>query len=368
MAEVSPDALADFAPPECSRLEEVEGELERVKRQLKEAEVRCEEMKASNEELSLVNTEIGLRVDELAAMHSHLMATDVIATLFVDRNLAVRHHSSRATELFNLSPGDSGRLLSQLQSRLVYPELPEDAEDVLRTLTPVQREVHDEERCFIARLQPYRIADNHLAGVMLTLVDVTDQREAAELVELDLKATAILSEVSRQTIRAGDHLELLDAILGAAMVVVGADAGTIQVLDSRTEILRITSSRNVPKHVLEHFAEVSASSRSPCGRALHSGQRATTLFDASLPDPTGDNRWHREEAGWLSAQSTPLIGRGGQVLGMMSTHWKVAHFPSDRQMRFFDLLARQASDVVERQQAEERIGELQQMVDATGGA
>jgi signal transduction histidine kinase/CheY-like chemotaxis protein len=61
------------------------------------------------------------------------------------------------------------------------------------------------------------------------------------------------------------------------------------------------------------------------------------------------------EAGYRSAQSTPLITRAGKIIGMVSTHWCQHHRPSERELRFLDLLARQAADLIEqRQTAAER--------------
>jgi PAS domain-containing protein len=51
-------------------------------------------------------------------------------------------------------------------------------------------------------------------------------------------------------------------------------------------------------------------------------------------------------------QSTPLVSRDGRLLGMISTHWRNPHQPSERDFRLLDVLARQAADLIERKQAE----------------
>ncbi len=304
-----------------------------------------------NEELQSAKDELADTLSDL----SNLMACSTVATLLLDRTLAVKRYTRGAGELFNLVPADLGRPLALLEHSLEYPELSDDAGEVLRTLVPLERLVNDEARNFLVRLQPCRTPEDRISGVVLTLLDVTEQKEAGEVLSLDLEATTLLSEVSLRLVPDGDLQELLDAILDAAIVIMRADAGTVQLYDAGRETLRLFSTRGIPKHVANHFMEVSAESRSPCGRALEGGRRVTTLFDSSLPDPTGDNRWHREEAGLLSAQSTPLVARNGRVLGMLSTHWKVSHFPNDRELRFFDLLTRLTADVLERRQSEELV-------------
>jgi GAF domain-containing protein len=53
---------------------------------------------------------------------------------------------------------------------------------------------------------------------------------------------------------------------------------------------------------------------------------------------------------------TPLVTRLGRPIGMFSTHWR-DHRPGERELRYLDLLARQAADLIERQQTLERIHE-----------
>lgn len=324
-----------------------------------------EELGNARKELEVSRLELQSMKDEFANTSSdlfNLMACSAVSTVLLDRTLGIKRYTPGAAELFNLVPGDLGRPLAQLKHALEYPDLPGDAEEVLRTLVPVERLVSDETRRFHARLQPYRTLDDQIAGVVLTLLDVTEQKEAAEVLKLDLEATTLLSAVSLQLVPEGEIGALLDVILDAAIVIMRADAGTVQIYDPEKEMLRMPSHRGIPLHVVEHFAEVSAESRSPCGRALESGRRVTTLFDASLPDPTGDNRWHREDAGLLSAQSTPLIARNGRVLGMLSTHWKTSHFPNDRELRFFDILTRLAADLIERRQSDDLVREQREQL------
>ncbi len=53
-------------------------------------------------------------------------------------------------------------------------------------------------------------------------------------------------------------------------------------------------------------------------------------------------------AGCRAVQSTPLIGRGGQPLGMISTHFRRPHRPDAQTERRLDLYMRQAASFVER--------------------
>jgi signal transduction histidine kinase/ActR/RegA family two-component response regulator len=63
------------------------------------------------------------------------------------------------------------------------------------------------------------------------------------------------------------------------------------------------------------------------------------------------------QTGIRAVQTTPLVSRSGQLVGMISTHWKEPHSPSDRDLRLFDILARQAADLIERRRAEQALAE-----------
>jgi hypothetical protein len=58
-----------------------------------------------------------------------------------------------------------------------------------------------------------------------------------------------------------------------------------------------------------------------------------------------------------AGQSTPLVSRSGQLLGMISTYWRKPHRPTECQRQPSDVLARQAADLIERGVAENALRE-----------
>src|SRR5262245_44288093 len=90
-----------------------------------------------------------------------------------------------------------------------------------------------------------------------------------------------------------------------------------------------------------------------CGLALSSGAR-TILPDIETGDrvvAASDLDAYRR-SGIRAVQSTPLISRAGELLGMISTHWREPHQPTELALRTLDVLARQAADLIERSRAE----------------
>lgn len=177
-----------------------------------------------------------------------------------------------------------------------------------------------------------------------------ERARAEAAVAANLRDTQLLRELGAQLVSEDDIDTLYREILATAIALTGADAGTMQMLDENTQDLCFLASQNIEPAIIEHFARVNVSSDTSCGRALRQGTRIFVDFDApDSPDPDGSMRLHLE-AGLLCAQSTPLISRTGKPIGMVSTHWRTRHQPSVRESQLLDLLARQATDLIEQRQ------------------
>lgn len=202
-------------PPDDGPVRRLEERLEAAKRQLQTVteayETSREEVKASNEELQSINEELVTvnqenrhKVEELSQLTGDLQnlfaATD-IATLFLDRQGRIKRFTPRVAELFNVRASDRGRPLADLTHRLGQEDLSVDAEAVLRTLQPAEREVRSEAgRWFLMRGLPYRTPDDRIDGVVLTFVDITRRREAEERLREEERRYRALIEVSAQTV------------------------------------------------------------------------------------------------------------------------------------------------------------------------
>ncbi len=163
--------------------EELQAMNEELRSATEELETSREELQSNNEELTTVNDELKSHVDQLAQSNNdlqNLMAATDIATVFLDRQLRIQRFTPSAKILFNFISTDLGRPLSDLCRLLDYPEIVADAERSLAQLQPVQREVRAGEQWYIARTLPYRTADDHIVGVVLTFLDITEQKRGEE--------------------------------------------------------------------------------------------------------------------------------------------------------------------------------------------
>ncbi|BAY11417.1 ATP-binding protein [Calothrix sp. NIES-2098] len=180
-----------------------------------------------------------------------------------------------------------------------------------------------------------------------------ERARAEAAVEADLRDTQMLHNLATRLIGEGDIQALYQEIVKTAIALTQADAGSFQFLDETTQELVIMATQGIDRTMAEHFHRLDASSNTSCGIALATGERTFINFDVpESEDPDGSQRMHKD-AGLRCAQSTPLRSRSGKPIGMVSTHWREDRQLSDRELRFLDLLARQAADIIEQRQAEE---------------
>ncbi|MEY3894769.1 MAG: hypothetical protein RLZZ214_288, partial [Verrucomicrobiota bacterium] len=152
--------------------EEMQSTNEEMQSTNEELTTSKEEMQSLNEELQTVNSELQGKVDELSQsntdMKNLLNSTD-IATLFLDNDLKIRRFTTRATKLIKLIPGDVGRPITDMASELIYPELPDDAREVLRRLGFVEKPISTRDGSwFTVRIMPYRTLDDRIDGLVIT--------------------------------------------------------------------------------------------------------------------------------------------------------------------------------------------------------
>ena len=178
-----------------------------------ELETSKEELQSVNEELQTVNNELSTKIEELDRANSdlnNLFRSTQIATIFLDRNLEIRSFTPAVTKLFNLIPSDSGRPLSDIVSRIDYPDLEQDMRRVCAGEEVPERSVSHAggNSYYLARILPYRVANNQIDGVLLTFVDVTslvaaeEQQKvlAAELSHRVKNTLAVVSSIAERTL------------------------------------------------------------------------------------------------------------------------------------------------------------------------
>jgi two-component system CheB/CheR fusion protein len=164
--------------------EELQAINEELRSASEELETSKEELQSMNEELVTVNFELKVKVEERGHINDdlqNLIASSEIATVFVSRGMHVKRYTPHAGNLFNLIPSDLGRSLFDITSRLNYPELEEDTASAFKELRTIERHVPSTDgRHFLARILPYRTAEDKIEGAILNFFDITELRVAED--------------------------------------------------------------------------------------------------------------------------------------------------------------------------------------------
>ncbi len=171
--------------------EELQALNEELRSAAEELETGKEELQSINEELRTVNQELKIKIEEVTVTSNNLqnlINSTSIGTIFLDRGFKVVLFTPMAREIFNLIPIDIGRPLSDITNKLTSNGLLlSDAEKVLGNLQPVERQLlTSDNKYYTVRLLPYRTADDHINGVVITFYDITErikQQEALRISE-----------------------------------------------------------------------------------------------------------------------------------------------------------------------------------------
>lgn len=213
---------------------------------------------------------------------------------------------------------------------------------------------------------PVRDNAGRVASVAIFSRDVTAQhraklalRESEAQLQAELNDTRLLQRISSMLIKGDSCQEIYEEIIDAAVSIMRSDFASMQMLYPERGAcgeLRLLGFRGFTPEVATFWEWVTADSKCSCGAALRARNRVV-VPDVEACDFMGgseDGAAYRA-AGIRAVQTTPLISRSGELVGMISTHWRKCHQPSERDLRLLDILARQAADFIERKNTEERL-------------
>ena len=317
--------------------EEVMSMNEELQSANEELETSKEELQSLNEELSTVNNQLQDKVEELDKAHSdmtNLLNSSDIATLFLDTGMHIRQFTPAAGKLLGLIHSDRDRPIKTFATAVTGEELLADARRVLDKLMPIETEVwtddarlgtpehasedqigkgaqrskkgqdHEtlpkpEGHSYLRSILPYRTADNRIEGVVVTFVEITEQKRAKEQLE---------EQVAIRTQELHEREERLRAIMdnaAEAIVVIGMDGVIIEFNPAAQKLFGYAASE-----VVGH--NVSRLMPTPY-REKHNGYLA---------------RYQKSGKSWIMDQRRQLPGRhkDGAVIPLEITVTEIDHY------------------------------------------
>ncbi len=206
-------------------------------------------------------------------------------------------------------------------------------------------------------------AEGRLFRTVTSIQDITARkraegalRESEAKYANEAKTMRDLYDSSARLQTAPDLQAALEEILQSSMRLMRADFGNVQLYDAEQQVLRLAALHGFDEPFVETFRVVGANDDTACGRSIRGGARVV-IEDVERDELYAPYRDVAAAAGYRGVQSTPLYDREGALLGVLSTHWRAPHRPSEQELLTLDLYARQAINFITRARAEDALRE-----------
>lgn len=212
--------------------------------------------------------------------------------------------------------------------------------------------------------EPLYDTQGNLTGMLNMLVDITVFRETeAALADArgdlawQVDALTQLHGLAERASRSQDLQALMNTTLETIVSITGADMGLLSLYDAGTDHLRPVAISGFSAAALEMLnGLVPTENAGACGCAFATRNRVI-VEDAATHPLFGDFQPLVREAGFRSVFSTPILTRHGEILGVLSVHYRQRREPQQRELQMTDVCARQAADALEALRARQALHE-----------
>jgi PAS domain S-box-containing protein len=203
-------------------------------------------------------------------------------------------------------------------------------------------------------VSPVRDAEGRVIGAAKIIRDISERMQAEAQTAADLRAMTTLREIGNLYVRNDlQTAECLQRTIDAAIAIVGADKGTLQVFDVSSNSRVIAAHCGFAEPFLTFFKHVN-NDASACAAAMQT--KGQVVVEDILHSDIFVGQKSQAVligAGVRAVVCTPLMSSNGTLVGMVSTHYANPHRPTDREIYLIEVLARQAADYLERKRAEQ---------------
>ena len=272
-----------------------------------------------------------------------------------------------ATRIFGYTAAE---VVGQPITIIIPPELHDEERRILDKVRRGERIDHfdtirvtkDGRRIAISlTVSPVRDSRGRIVGASKVAREVSERKrtelalqESERRLAAEASALATLNEWSTRLWRSRTLDEGLNQILAGVIELLGAEKGTVQMLDANGSTLSIVAQCGFGQDFLEFFREVSVDDDCGCGRALRCKQQIV-IEDVETDGPFEPYRALARASGFRSVVSSPLVDDDGTPLGIVSCNFRLTHRPTEQELRRLELYLRQASDFIQRCKLEQEL-------------
>ncbi len=188
------------------------------------------------------------------------------------------------------------------------------------------------------------------------------ERQKRQL-EVELENLKNLQRVSSELLSKDNFQALYERIIDSAMGIMCAEYASMQIFyNDKVRKLKLLAYRGFTPEAVKSWEWIDVEKAcTSCSQAVRTHKRVivSDVQQCNFMQGSEDLDVYIK-SGIYAVQSTPLISRNGRVLGIISTHWSKCNTPTERQLSLLDVLARQASDLIERKISEDALSESEE--------
>lgn len=207
--------------------------------------------------------------------------------------------------------------------------------------------------------------DDSESGFVVTITDLTPQRNVATALETQLNRLSALRAIDVAITSSMDLQQTLDVFLERVESQLGVHACDVLIVDAKEKVLRFAASRGFTTSALKHTVL-------PYGKGF-AGQaalekRTVTVEDLREQSKAFADSPHLKEEGFVTYHALPLVARG-KVEGVLEVFHRTSFSPEPAWLEFLKTLAGQAAIAVDNahlfDELERSNSEIQHAYDAT---
>ena len=190
-------------------------------------------------------------------------------------------------------------------------------------------------------------------------------RERERELARELQDQKQLQKISSQLITQQKIETIYTQIVEATATLLRSDCCSMQMVLPKTGELLLLAQKGFVPGSANGWQRITRKGGTSCAEAFRRGERVIVPDLQRCRFVKENDLILYRKSGIRSVQSTPLFSRAGELVGMISTHWRNVHEPSKRELRLLDVLARQAADLIESKRADDEVRESEARMRAT---